>query len=294
MLSNWIAKVKNQIHYLPIFNVIMMKQLSPADQLSMSATNLFKAFDLISRIRLNWIYLTPVAVYFILFITGFSLTNDLHERLMAFLTSMTDSVAEEGGFLSFLFTATSFLTWIIIKVVIFILFGIFSGYLTLIVLAPLLTYVTEKADAELTGEKQSFNPVRFISDMFRAIFIAIRNAGIQLFWTILLMILSLIPGINLFTAPLLFLITAYFYGFSFIDYTLEIKGYSIKDSITQVRKLKLAAVSLGTMFLLLNLIPWIGPFLSTFFIFPLVISSTLLINKAGEEDKSINKQEGTS
>jgi CysZ protein len=176
------------------------------------------------------------------------------------------------------------LTWLIVKLFLFILFGIFSGYITLIVLAPLLTYVAEKAEAEITGEHIPFNLSKLLKDILRAIYIAIRNAGIQILWTLLLMSLSLVPGINLFTAPLLFVITAYFYGFSFIDYTLEIKGYKVKESIEQVRKLRLASVSLGAMFLVLNLVPWIGSFLSTFFIFPLVISATLLLNKAGNQE----------
>ena len=265
----------------------MIKQLSPIDQLILSIGNVFKAFNLISKIRLNWVYLTPVAVYLIIFVTGFSLTNDLHEQLMAWFKTISGNIEEGGGFLSFLFTATSVLTWLIIKLFLFILFGIFSGYITLIVLAPLLTFLTEKADAELTGQKHPFNLTKFFKDVLRAVYIAIRNAGIQLLWTILLLILSLIPGINLFAAPLLFVITAYFYGFSFIDYTLEIKGYKIKESIIQVRKLRLVSVTLGAIFLILNLIPWFGPFISTFFIFPLVISATILLNKAKKQQEDI-------
>ena len=261
----------------------MIKQLTPADQIILSVGNVFKAFNIISKARLNWVYLTPFVVYLIILIAGFSFTNDLHDKLMLLLESWTGKIQESDGFLSFLFTATSFLTWFIIKIILFIVFGIFSGYITLIVLSPLLTYVTEKADAEISGKKHAFNLTKFVKDVLRAIYIALRNAGIQLLWTTLLVFLSLIPGINLFAAPLLFVITAYFYGFSFIDYTLEIKGYKVKESIEQVRKLKLAAVSLGAMFLVLNLIPWVGTFLSTFFIFPLVISATLLMNNVNKE-----------
>lgn len=269
---------------MPIFNVIMIKQISLSDQLIQPIGNVSKAFSLISKIKLNWIFFTPLVVYLLLFVTGISLTNDLHERIMSLLRTLSGDIQEQGGILSFLFSATSVLTWLIVKLFLFIVFAILSGYLTLIVLSPLLTYVTEKAEAEISGVSISFSLSKFLKDALRAVYIALRNASIQLLWTVLLMLLSLIPGINLFTAPLLFVITAYFYGFSFIDYTLEIKGYNIKESIEQVRKLRLASVSLGAMFLLLNLIPWLGSFLSTFFIFPLVISATLLLNKAGIED----------
>ncbi|MEQ8325219.1 MAG: EI24 domain-containing protein [Vicingaceae bacterium] len=261
----------------------MLKELSPADQVFSAFRNTIKSFDQLKKLRLNWIYAVPLLLYLALFAMGIALTNDLHEMVIVQLEQWLGSAEHYDGIMSFLFTATSVLTWIIIKLTLFILFGILSGYLTLVALSPLLTYVSEKVAQNLTSSHTRLSVVKFFKDMFRAIIIAMRNATIQLGWTLLILILSFVPVVNLFAAPLLFLITAYFYGFSFIDYYLEINGFKLSESVVQVRRMKWLAISLGGLFLMLNMIPYFGTLLSSIFIFHLVTAATISMHEAPKE-----------
>ena len=270
----------------------MLKELSPADQVILSLKNTLKSFGLISKLGLTWVYIAPVLVYMVLLIGGFAITNNLHDMAMSFLQESMDSMGEKEGLLGFLFSATSVLTWIIIKISVLVIFGLLSGYLTLIVLSPLLTYVAEKIESELSGQSHPFKLINFLKDVLRAILIALRNAGMQTLWTILLLILSFIPLINLITAPALVLLSAYFYGFSFIDYYLEIKKMSMSDSVQQVRRMKWLAVCLGGVFLFVNMVPWIGALLSCFFVFHLVSAATVTMQEAPYEyvPTEVNKE----
>jgi len=255
----------------------MLRSLSISEQISLSVKNTFKAFEVIRTAKLNWVFLTPIVVFLILFVLGFSLTNTIYEKVIVWIEAGLESWVEAGGFLSTIFSATAVLTWIIIKISLFILFAIFSGYITLIVLAPLLTYVSEKIDESVSGKKYPFNLTKFFRDLFRAIYIALRNGMMQALFTILFIFIGFIPGLNIIAIPGIFIISAYYYGFSFIDYSFERSGLTINQGIQEVKRLKFVAFTLGSIFLLMNMIPWIGMFVSTLIIFPLVGSATLVI-----------------
>lgn len=254
------------------------------NQILNSTKHIFTAFSIIARCKLRWLYILPFVIYFLVFFSGFALTNHVHDVVMEYVRNLSEGWAEKNGFFSFLFSASSVLTWIIIKVTLFLIFGIASGYITLIVLSPVYAWVSEKSEEELSGNKFPFNFRKFIRDIIRAIVIAIRNGIIQIAWTIALFVLSFVPLLNLITAPLLFIITAYFYGFSFLDYSFERLGLTMKESVSEVRKMKFAAIILGGSFLFLNMIPWIGPLLASLLSFNLVVAGTQLIvdrEKAG-------------
>jgi len=262
----------------------MLRSLSISEQISTSVRNTLKAFVSIKDAKLNWVFLTPFLIYLILFVFGFSLTNSLHDKAMVWIESGIENWIKDSDFLSPIFSVTSVFTWIIIKISLFILFAIFSGYITLIVLAPLLTYVSEKIDESTSGKHYPFKLSKFLRDLLRAVYIALRNATMQLLFTLLFIIIGLIPGLNIIAIPGLFLISAYYYGFSFIDYSFERAGFSIKEGIVEVRRLKFVAITLGSIFLITNMIPWIGMFISTLIIFPLVGSATLVIGKLDREE----------
>jgi len=267
--------------------------MTVADQILKSLGGTFKAFGLLSKSKLNWVYIFPFAIYGIIFLVGFSITDQIHNELMSYLKNLTSNQIDDNGFFGFLFSASSVLTWIIIKLSVFILLGILSGYVTLIILSPVYAWISEKIEEEITGVSYPFNFSKFIKDIVRAIIIAVRNGIIQIAFTVVLFILSFVPGVNLFTAPLLFIITAYFYGFSFLDYTHERIGLTMGGSIKEVRKLKFAATSLGSLFLLCYMIPWIGPFIACMTSFQLIVAGTTLVleNNSIKSKKSMSPQE---
>ncbi len=116
--------------------------------------------------------------------------------------------------------------------------------------------------------------------------IALRNLFLETAWTILLPVLGIfIPVIGWFGVIPMFIISAYFYGFSFIDYTSERRKMSIGNSISFVRTHKWLAISNGTMFCLFLLIPFIGVLLSGFVAIISVVAATLAVNRIAPVQK---------
>lgn len=258
--------------------------MKPSDQIFDSLHFTLKAFSTVSILRLRWIYFLPLLILFITIFTGFALTNDLHSVVMNYLKSLVVQSTSEKGIVSFLFSVSSVVTWIIIKISLFLILGILSGYITLIVLSPVYAWISEKAEENLLNKTYPFRLNKFVKDVIGAITIALRNGFIQLLWTILLLLLSFIPIVNIFTAPALFVITAYFYGFSFLDYSHERRGMALKERIKRVRKLKFSSICLGSVFLLLNMIPWIGSLIAGIMSFNLIIAGTEIVINSDKTD----------
>lgn len=115
-------------------------------------------------------------------------------------------------------------------------------------------YYQQKLGKEVTHEHRN---TTFQQQLVRGIRINFRNLGRELFFSVILLILSLIPVINFITTPLLFLVQAYYAGFGNIDYTLE-RHFNYSDSIKFVQKNKGLAIGNGIIFTLLLLIPVVG------------------------------------
>jgi CysZ protein len=249
------------------------------DQIYHSLRSFFRAFVLLGKYKLRWVYLLPFVVYLIILLTGLNLTNELHEMVMTWLEGFRSNSSDDSSFVSTLFTISSVLTWIILKIFLFIVFAILSGYLTLLILSPVLAYISERIEEEMKGVHYPFNVGKFMKDILRAVIVTLRNGAVQMAWTLVLLILGLIPVINIFSTIALFVISAYFYGFSFLDYSFERKGVKLKDSVKEARNMKWGAITLGSIFLVVNMVPYVGPLLSCFFVFHLVIAATLLVEE---------------
>ncbi len=127
--------------------------------------------------------------------------------------------------------------------------------------SPFMSPVSEKI--ELFYQKQTSNDLTihkktsFQQQLFRAIRISVRNLTKELLFTIPLLIISFIPIIGLIVTPLIFLIQAYYVGFSCMDYTLE-RHFNYKKSLNFVKNNRGIAIGNGIIFMLLLFIPIIG------------------------------------
>lgn len=138
-------------------------------------------------------------------------------------------------------------------------------YFILIAVSPIMGPLSEKLEEGLLdksdGIKFSFS--RMTKEMIRGIFISLRNILRELFYTILLLICSIIPGIAFVSAPGIYLVQAYYAGFGNLDYYME-RHFTIKESARIVKRHKGIAIANGGVFLVLLMIPVLGWFLAPF------------------------------
>jgi CysZ protein len=121
-------------------------------------------------------------------------------------------------------------------------------YIILIIMAPVLTIVSERVEEIISGNSFPFEWLQFLKDAGRGILIAFRNSAKEIFYTALLFIMSFVPVIGLLSPLLIFMITSYFYGFSMMDYTLERKKMNIRESENFILQHKLLAITIGAIF----------------------------------------------
>lgn len=151
-------------------------------------------------------------------------------------------------------------------------------YVIIIALGPLLSILSEKIEAIECGDgpsSASLSTAHLLQDFIRGLRINLRNVWKELFYTLILMTLSLFPGMALITGPAIILLQAYYAGFGNFDLYLE-RHLSYKQSIDFVQKHKYKSISNGLIFLMLLSIPvagWVmAPFLG-------VVSASLVLNK---------------
>ena len=108
----------------------------------------------------------------------------------------------------------SWLIWIMFKLLFLYVFILFGGYFSLIVLSPILTYLSEKTEEIITGRKNPFDVIQLTRDVIRAIVIVIRNMCIQILWIIIFFILNFIPIVGWVVSFFgNIIVSSYFYGF---------------------------------------------------------------------------------
>tara|TARA_A100000171_G_C2140637_1_gene156078 strand:+ start:8106 stop:8861 length:756 start_codon:yes stop_codon:yes gene_type:complete len=123
--------------------------------------------------------------------------------------------------------------------------------------APFMSPVSEKIEAHLLGETHQHRDTTNAAQLWRGVRINVRNLLLELMFTIPLLILSFIPGVNIVTGILIFLIQAYYAGFGNMDYTLE-RHFNYDESTKFVRNNSGIAIGNGIVFMAMLFIPVLG------------------------------------
>ena len=132
-------------------------------------------------------------------------------------------------------------------------------YIVLVIVAPIMSPLSAKIERRMTGlsTSEKFSILSFTKEMWRGLRIALRNIWREVIFTLLLLILSFVPGFALITTPLIFLVQAYYAGFGNMDYFME-RHYSVSGAVQYVRRNRGLAIGNGSIFLLLLTIPFVG------------------------------------
>ncbi|KJD31274.1 coproporphyrinogen III oxidase [Tamlana nanhaiensis] len=208
------------------------------------------AFGLISKLKLWKFFAVPMLISFVTAIIIFGTAYSLSDNIGHFIAKIW---IWDWGHDTFE-TLSAFLGGLIVLVIGLILYK----HIIMALSAPFMSPVSEKIEAHITGKTVHYHRnTTFNQQLWRGIRINLRNLGMELLYTIPILLLKLIPVVNIFSTILLFLLQAYYAGFGNMDYTLE-RHFKYKESIQFVRKNRGLAIGNGIVFLLFLLIPVIG------------------------------------
>lgn len=224
----------------------------------------FEAIPFLFKHRLAAFLLVPILFNIVLFGAGWMATSSLSGQVWELLESWMDAQSWEFWGAEFLTGTIQVLLWLIFRVLFFLVFSYAGGYLVLIFLSPVLAYLSERTERILSGTDYPFDWGQFTKDIVRGAVVALRNLWWEILWAIGIFILAFIPVVGFVSPFLLFAVSAYYYGFSFLDYNLERRRMNMGDSIRFVKKHKAVSVGLATPFTLLLLFPVIGPAIGGF------------------------------
>ncbi len=249
-----------------------------------SMTYYGKALDIIFTKGLWWFFAFPLALNLIFFFGGFYFVGSLSDSLVEWVNAQMD-LNPETWWAALLTGTLSWLVWFILKLIFFFTFAYFGGYIVIVLLSPVFSYLSERTEKILTGKKYDFDFDQLMRDVVRGILIATRNVLIEILWMIGCFIITFIPIIGFAGPILLFFVTSYFYGFSFSDYSLERRKMTISQSVSFMRRNKGSIIGNGIIYSIFMLIPFCGVTLAGFAAIVSVVAATISVHQI--ENKSI-------
>lgn len=135
----------------------------------------------------------------------------------------------------------------------------FYKFLLLVCLSPVNCILSEKYDNYLTNNKFDGGLVRIINDVLRAIFIVIIVLVMEYFTLFLWWLLTFLIPMDEYLTPIVqFLISSFFLGFAFYDYSLERYQKGTLSSLGFSFSNMGIVVLTGALFSALYAIPYIG------------------------------------
>ena len=154
-------------------------------------------------------------------------------------------------------------------------------FTVLTLLSPFNTLLSEAVDTEITSRTYSFSFAQVIKDFLRMIFIVFLALAMEFFFMIAWWIISMIFGLGILDSLMYFLISAFFFGFAFYDYSLERSKKGLIDSLGfSFSKLPVMILS-GTGFLLIYYIPFVGVMLAP--VLTTIVSSYIYTTQYSEQ-----------
>lgn len=215
----------------------------------------FAAHRVMKRHRI-WPYMVVPGILSLIYIAGLIIIGNLYFPVI------TDYLYQHWtpGFLKIriILMIYNFFLWVLLFL---------SGYVTyqpvvLIIFSPILSYVSEITESRVYETAGPIFSLRtLLQDLWRSVVINLRNLSRMVVLIILAWLFVLLPLFGaVISACLIFLIQAYYNGFALMDYTLERKRFSVRDSVRFARSNRPRVIGVGIGFMAMMLIPVLGWF----------------------------------
>lgn len=208
------------------------------------------SFKLISQLKLWKYFLIPISISIVTASLIAYLVFSLSDNIGSFISQIWIWEVGKETFTSI----SNFIGGVFIVAIGLVLYK----HIIMALSAPFMSPVSEKIELHLTGvENHEHRNTSFNEQLWRGIRINVRNLFKELLFTVLILLIGLIPVIGIVSTVLLFLTQAFYAGFGNMDYTLE-RHFQYKDSIQFVKKNRGLAIGNGIVFMLFLLLPVIG------------------------------------
>ena len=238
--------------------------MSLFNDFSTALSSYSESFKFIKVNKMRKFFIFPILLNIIFYFFGFLALGELTDQLIAWLEGLINTDTWNFWGSEALGKSVEFLLSFILKVLSFLILVFLGGHVVLILLSPVLAYISEQAEQVLENNEYPFNFKQFVADIVRGVLISLRNFAIELGFIVICFFVSFIPLVGLLTAPFLFFISAYYYGFSFIDYNLERRRYRLKHSVSFMKRNKGLVIGNGFIYALVLFIPIVGVSLAGF------------------------------
>lgn len=244
-----------------------------------------RAIRILFSKKFSWFLFFPLLLLILLFIGGNMLTSVWGDSLSEIVRMKLSAWISGIPWLHWVNDTSSILIRILLRIIYFIIFLSVGGYIVLIIMSPVYSWLSERTEARLTGKEYPFSLWQLCRDILRGVLIALRNLFFQLGVTVLLFFCSFIPVAGIAVPFVMFFVSAYFYGFSFMDYAVERKRYNIKQSVRYINKNVGIVAGVGSVFALALMIPFFSIVACTFVSVLSVIAATVAVNRLDNYNK---------
>lgn len=227
--------------------------------LKLGLNTYIEAFGFLFRNGLWYYFLFPILFSLFVFAVLFAAKAEIIEWINEWLMAFTGINPEQDDVEGWLGSIIQFMVGLSVWIITTYIFWTMNKYLVLIALSPVLALLSEKTEEILTGQTTPFSFTQFLSDILRGSMIAVRNLFIEMGLLLLLTVVGFFfPILAPVIIVMLFLISAYFYGYSMMDYTNERHRLSVGEGNRLIVRNRTLAISNGALFDLLMRIPVLG------------------------------------
>lgn len=222
--------------------------------LGLGYKNYIKGIGFLVRYKLYWFAVFPLVLFAGIYWLG-TYFEAVEYRIGREIKANVNTINTLSG-----------ITWLSVKMLFFdmlnLIFTKFTMYIVVIILSPLLAFLSERIEKIITGNRYKFGLKQLIHDIKRGLRIAMRNLSWE--YLIIVLVFGLTSFMEGFWKDVVLIsitipIGFYFYGFAFMDYINERRRLNIQQSIYFVSKHKGLAISIGSIYSLF--------FLSFFYVF---------------------------
>lgn len=240
---------------------------------------------------MGWFFIFPVLLHVLIFYGGFVAISELNSIVLDYFDNFSNLENADFWGASVLAWLAGGLLWLIFRVLFFFIFAYFGGFIVIILLSPVLAIISEKTEKIATGNEFDSSPEQIVRDVIRGVLLALRNMAIEFGIVIIVFAVTITIGaipvigwtIALAGQAIVFLVSAYFYGFSFFDYAIERRKLNVKESSKLMKQNTGSAIGNGLPFALCMLVPFIGSITASFLAIVSTVAACLTVIELEEK-----------